>query len=396
MGSNSFKMNQAQKFVLILFLTCFYLSNSQQSKVKLEGIVKDKKNVTVPYAAISFTKRPKGTVSNEDGLFSLLIENHEVNDSLIVNSMGYEPLKFKIQDFIDQEDKTIILKENIIELSEVKLLSPSEYVKNAIKKLKDNTISSSHQLTLLYRRASSEEKKARFFVEHYMKIRDRGPIAIEIESIEVLHARESADYRFFKKREHRHSVIPMTIRNPVRQHMPIKRIVWKKVGDSSYGDEDVVIIEGSPKGQSSFKLFIGVDTYSIYRIENRANNSLYVYKKDHKGKLHLSYHSRQWTSKETIPFALQKQLKKDTNKIQATYKHEVFVLNVETNKKKIKVNHQEEALKTDMAELKIAYNSHFWKNFVAPPDTKYFKKIKKELESNYGVSLEKQFEYANK
>lgn len=382
-------------FILFVFIN-FFIGHSQQSGIELKGVVKDNTNYKVPYASISFTNKPKGTVSNEDGNFSLVIENYEVNDTLVVNSMGYEPLKFKIQDFINQEDKTILLKESIVELSEIKLLSPSDYVKQSMKSLKDNTISTSHQLTLLYRRASSEEKKARFFVEHYMKIRDRGPSAIEIEAIEVLHARKSADYRFFKKKEFRHSVVPMTIRNPVRQYMPIKKIGWRKIGDSSYGDEDVVIIEGKPKGQASFKLYIGVDTYSIYRIENKANNSLYVYKKNHTGKLHLSYHSRQWTSQETIPLAMQKQLKKDINKIQATYKHEVFILDVETNRKKIKINHQEEAPKTDMAELNIPYNANFWKNFVAPPDTKYFKKIKNELESNFGVPLEKQFEYANK
>ncbi|GAA4239062.1 hypothetical protein GCM10022291_31930 [Postechiella marina] len=392
----NFSTKKAKNKILLTALLCFTLcSYAQQSGIELKGVVKDGTNYTVPYASISFTNKPKGTVSNEDGLFSLVIENHEVNDTLIVNSMGYEPLKFKIQDYINKKENVILLQESIVELSEIKLLSPADYVKNALKNLKDNTISSSHELTLLYRRASSEEKKARFFVEHYMKIRDRGPSAIGIEAIEILHSRKSADYRFFKKKEFRHSVIPMTIRNPVRQHMPIKKITWKKTGDSSYGDEDVVIIEGKPKGQASFKLFIGIDTYSIYRIENRANNSLYVYKRNNSGKLHLSYHSRQWTSQEKIPLAMQKQLRKSINQIQATYKHEVFVLNVVTNKKKIKVNHQEKAAKTDMALLKVDYNASFWNNFIAPPDTKYFKKIKKEIESNFGVPLEKQFEIVN-
>ncbi|WP_299557085.1 carboxypeptidase-like regulatory domain-containing protein [Seonamhaeicola sp.] len=389
---------------LVLTILCCYIGFSQSNTVEVDGVVQDGSNNPVPYANITFTNKYKGTMTNEDGAFLLEIFKSEVNDSLEISCMGYEPAKVKISDYLSQPEKVIRLKESIVELDEIKILSPVEYVQNALKNLKNTTISKPHQLTLLYRRASSEEKKARFFVEHYMKILDKGPSAMEIIAIEVMEGRKSADYRFFKKKEFRHSVVPMTIRNPVRQHLPMKKITWKKVGDTSYDGEDVVIIEGRPpKGAykymangQPFKLYIGVDTYAIYRIENEANNSLYVYKKHKDGRLFLGYHSRQWTSQEKISTELQRRLGKGINQIQATYKHEVFVLDIETDRKRMRVRHQEAAPKTDMADLKVPYNANFWANFVAPPDTKYFKAIKAELESNFGVPLEKQFLYANK
>lgn len=398
-----FKKDFKKKSIIVLTILSCYFGYSQNT-IEVDGIVQDKSEYPVPYANISFTNKYKGTMTNEDGAFLLEIFKSELNDSLEVSCMGYEPTKVKISDYLNQSDKIIRLKESIVELDEIKILSPIEYVTSALKNLKNTTVSKTHQLTMLYRRASSEEGKARFFVEHYMKILDRGPSVKDITSIEVLEARKSADYRFFKKKEFRHSVVPMTIRNPIRQHLPMKKITWKKIGDTSYENEDVVIIQGiPPKGahkfmsnSAPFKIYIGVDTFSIYRIENKSNNSLYVYKKNKDGKLYLAYHSRQWTSQEKISAELQGRLGKGVNKIQATYKHEVFVLDIETDRKRMRVRHNELAPTTDMADLKVPYKADFWANFVAPPDTNYFKGIKAELESNFGVPLETQFLHSNK
>lgn len=380
-------------FLLFLFFASSLLSFSQKTQVY--GVLQDETGMLIPYVSVSYANNTKGTTSNDEGEFVIQVSEQEKQDHLLINCLGFETFKIKIQDFIDQKIKNIILKESAISLNEVELLKPDVYVTNALKSLKKNTISSRHQLTLLYRRASSEENKARFFVEHYLKIYDRGPISEKMTAIEVLEARKSADYRFFKKKEVRHSVYPMTIRNPIRHLTSVKRIKCTKIGDSSYEGEEVIIIKVYPKKQASFKLFIGLDTYKIYKIENLANNSIFIYKNNNQGKLQLAYHSRQWKSMETIPKDLQKRLNKPEAKISATYKHEVFVLSVETNKKKMKVRDQADAWTTDMADLKIPYHENFWKNFVAPPDTKYFKKIKKELESNFGVPLETQFKLVN-
>ncbi|WP_111708015.1 carboxypeptidase-like regulatory domain-containing protein [Lutibacter citreus] len=388
---------KTKTYFFIIFLTFTFLKTfSQDTNIPIEGVLIDKTKITIPYAAIILQKKAKGTSSTEDGDFLLMISNNDLTDTLVVNSLGFKPFKIMAQDFLNKTEKTIILEESTISLDEVRLVKPNFYVINALKNLKTTTVSNPHQLTLLYRRASSEEEKARFFIEQYMKIQDRGPSALRMDRIQILESRKSADYRFFKKKEFRHSVIPMTIRNPIRQDMRVKKIKWKKIGDSSYENEDVVIIEGKPIGQPSFKLYIGVDTYAIYKVENKANNSLYVYKKNKEGKLYLSYHSRQWTSQEKITKNLQNRLGKGTDKIQATYKHEVFVLDIETNKKKMKVRHNSETETKDMSLLEIPYNAKFWNTFQLPPETKYFKRIKDELESNFGVSLEAQFQYSNK
>ncbi|GAL62712.1 hypothetical protein [Algibacter lectus] len=77
-----------------------------------------------------------------------------------------------------------------------------------------------------------------------------------------------------------------------------------------------------------------------------------------------------------------------------SYRLEAFVYNIEIDKKKIRIRGFGDD--TDMGSLDLPYHPQFWRNLSMPPDTKFYKKIKSELESNYGVSLEKQFELVNK
>ena len=49
----------------------------------------------------------------------------------------------------------------------------------------------------------------------------------------------------------------------------------------------------------------------------------------------------------------------------------------------------------DMSLYDVAYNKSFWHNFSLPPETDYYKKNIKELESRFGVSIETQFKYSN-
>ena len=58
-----------------------------------------------------------------------------------------------------------------------------------------------------------------------------------------------------------------------------------------------------------------------------------VYKKDLNGKLHLSYHKRTRNGEVELTEHQKRLLKTTDNKITESYKHEVFVLGVQTDKK---------------------------------------------------------------
>ncbi|GAA4231279.1 hypothetical protein GCM10022291_03410 [Postechiella marina] len=381
--------------LLFLTITCLLLfsfySHAQQDNIELSGIIVDQANYPVPYVAIGIIEKYKGTSSTEDGEFSMLISKNELQDSLSISSLGYDAFKIKVQDYLNQPEKKIILKESVVEMNEITLLKPIDYVLNALKQLKTNTISTPHQLDILYRRAATEGGKSKFFVENYIKIRDKGS-AYPLGTVEVAEARKSADYRIWKRKQWTHSINYMASGNPLRpsdKQPNLKKFKWKKVGDTSYENEDVVIVEGVGKDSwNKIKMYIGLDTYSVFRIERQ--KSLYVFQKHKSGKLYLSYYANEWGfGRNMIP---QKYWNTEAEKM--SYRLEAFVLNIETDKKKIRVRAR--GGETDMGSQDLPYNPNFWKTLSTPPDTKFFKRIKKELEGNYGVPLEKQFDLVNK
>lgn len=366
-------------------------TQSQENKIEIDGILLDETNFPIPYAALGISEKYIGTTSTEDGEFSMLISKNELQDSLSISCLGYATIKIKVQDYLNQQEKKIVLVESVFEMDEIKLLNPAGYVINALKSLKKNTISSPHKIEMLYRRAATEGDKSKFFVENYIKIRDRGP-AYQLGVVEVAEARKSADYRIWKRKQWTHSINYMASGNPLRpsEKQPnLKKFKWIKIGDSSYEGEDVIIVEGVGKQKwMKIKLFIGIDTYKVYRIEKQ--KALYVYQKHKNGKLYLSYYANEWGfQRDMIP---EKYWNTEAEKM--SYRLEAFVYNIETDKKKIKVNRF--GSNTDMGSIDLPYHAEFWENLSMPPDTKFYKKIKSELESNYGVPLEKQFELVNK
>ncbi|WP_418263630.1 carboxypeptidase-like regulatory domain-containing protein [Flavobacterium faecale] len=390
------------KIVFLLILGLMFICNSstyaqQKKEIQLKGVVFDETKMTIPYASVGIPKKNIGTASNDDGGFFIGLDKSNLVDTLEISSIGFKTFKIKVEDYLNRKEKNIILKEDIVSLAEVKIVSPNSIVKNALKNLKKTTLSSKHQINMLYRRSSVENGKTRFLVEHYLKVFDYGPSATTLSGIEITEARKSADYRYVFRKQPAHSVNVMTQVDPIRQGISLKSYKWKKVDNTSYDGEELVIIEGTEKDdeKNRIKLYIGIYTYGIYKMELSRLNAVYIYKKDNNGKLVLSYHNREAHFVETIDDQKRKILNLKTPKVECAYRQEVIVLSVESDKKKFDIKNLIYD-KKDIGDYDVKYNKSFWENTSLPPETAFYKKSVKELESIYGVPLETQFNAVNK
>ena len=388
--------------VVVFFQPCIITA---QNRISIEGVVYDEYDYPIPYASVGILKKNIGISSTEEGTFKFYISNNELSDVIEISSIGFEPFEITVQNFIALKDKTFILKEKITELNEVSIESPKNIVKNAFKKLKENTLSRKHKLGILYRRWSVEDKICRYFIEQYIDVLDRGPSSY-IHAFDVLQSRTSSDYRFIKNEQDRHALQFMALNNPLRNGPSIGSYNWKKIEDTFYEGEDVLVVQGTQQNGNSITFYIGFESSKIYKIEKntismnvgKSLNALYIYKNNNQGKLYLSYHKRQWEGAVKTPDHVKRAMrqagKKERKYIPISYRHEIFVLDLEDGDSKIKL--ENESLQQDMTLYKIPYDEQFWMNISLPPETKFYLKNINELESLYDVPIETQFKFSNK
>lgn len=388
--------------VVVFFQPCIITA---QNRISIEGVVYDEYDYPIPYASVGILKKNIGISSTEEGTFKFYISNNELSDVIEISSIGFEPFEITVQNFIALKDKTFILKEKITELNEVSIESPKNIVKNAFKKLKENTLSRKHKLGILYRRWSVEDKICRYFIEQYIDVLDRGPSSY-IHAFDVLQSRTSSDYRFIKNEQDRHALQFMALNNPLRNGPSIGSYNWKKVEDTFYEGEDVLVVQGTQQNGNSITFYIGFESSKIYKIEKntismnvgKSLNALYIYKNNNQGKLYLSYHKRQWEGAVKTPDHVKRAMrqagKKERKYIPISYRHEIFVLDLEDGDSKIKL--ENESLQQDMTLYKIPYDEQFWMNISLPPETKFYLKNINELEGLYDVPIETQFKFSNK
>ena len=398
-------MHYLNKFInynyWVLLFNCI-LVFAQQSTV-ITGKILDQNGYEVPYAAVGVLQKNMGTTSTEDGTFYFRVSNNELEDNLTVSSLGFSNFSIKIKDFLKLEKKEIVLEEQTTNLSEVVVNSIDFYVKNALKKLRDNTVSKNHQLNILYRRWSVEDNLCRFYIEHSINAIDRGPSSYLV-TFSVDHVRTSADYRFVKNEQKLHALKYMEFNNPLRKSINVKSYKWTKTGDSSYDNEDVIIAKGVIENKETLWLYIGMDSNKIYKLEMEKQPKIgksliatYVYKKNNKGKLFLSYHQREWKGaaapSENVKRAMRSNGQTVPKYIPIAYRHEVYVLDIKEDKKRFSVG--EMMHNKDMTQYKTAYDPAYWEKLNIPPNTRFFNKNIGELVDLFGVPLENQFKYSN-
>ncbi|NIJ43918.1 hypothetical protein FHR24_000357 [Wenyingzhuangia heitensis] len=380
--------------ILWILLSCSVFS--QEKKIGITGKVVDGTDFGVAFTSVTISSTYIGTVCNDEGEFGLIVSEKHIKDTLEISTIGFKTLKVPIKDYLAQQEKKIVLKEDVVSLDEVQILSPEKYVDLARKAIKKTTLRKTHQLNILYRRFSTENHTSRFLVEHYIKALDRGMGSYQLDKKVISEIRKSGDYRFLKKKQSYHAIDVMINRHPIRTGEYRNGYEWKKTGGTTYDGEDIIILEGKHKKNKWKKitLYVGLDNYGIYKIETSDLDAVYLYKKHKNGKLFLSYHNREWKSDMRITDVQKKLLKINKNKIEVSYRHEAMVLNIETDRKKMDVEGTAIGNK-DMGDYELPYNPAFWKELNMPPESTFYKKSVKELESIYKVSLEDQYKNAN-
>jgi len=89
-------------------------------------IINERDQNPVEFVNIGVVGRNIGTISDENGKYSLLIDKKFENDTLKFSCIGFESFSIIVSNFIKLANKNIFLKEKIYELKEV-IVSPKKF-----------------------------------------------------------------------------------------------------------------------------------------------------------------------------------------------------------------------------------------------------------------------------
>ena len=106
--------------MLLLFIS---LVTYSQNKLVSGNILNFESNKPLPYVNIGITDKPVGTVSDKNGFFKLLLNNHvTLKDTIVFSHVGFKTEKFLVSDLNKLEEPISLLPQNM-ELDEVVLNS---------------------------------------------------------------------------------------------------------------------------------------------------------------------------------------------------------------------------------------------------------------------------------
>lgn len=128
-------MNKCLLAILLFFLCAFH-SYGQSGDIISGKVLCANKKEPLPFTNVVFLGKSEGTVTNEEGKYLINVSKCSANDTIVFSFLGYISVKKSVENL--RGNSTIYLKENIIELGAVTVISTNISVKDIIQKVKEN------------------------------------------------------------------------------------------------------------------------------------------------------------------------------------------------------------------------------------------------------------------
>lgn len=163
------------KQFLGLSIGLFCLNGYSQIEVK-NRVVDFMSFQPIENANIYVQNTTKGTITNADGNFVLLVLEENLNDTLVISSIGYKSFKTIIKDF--DSSANIFLEEDVASLDEVVIVADprpktgNEIVLRAIKEIPDNLPDEPYLQKGFLRHRERNKKEYKWLIESAITLYD--------------------------------------------------------------------------------------------------------------------------------------------------------------------------------------------------------------------------------
>lgn len=362
----------------LLFLFSFQCILAQSI---ISGKIIDSNNEPIPFAHIRLENTNIGTISNDIGVFKLVVHIENKDKLLIISSLGYKTEKITL----DDEYQTITLTEDVTQLNEVVIVSKDyakELVENAIKAIPNNYPIVNERHTGFFRETTTwENEKKPIFIneavieaikEDYTKRNKSGDVKlVELRKYEGEEL-DSLDFRIHAGSHHIHR-FDIVARREAFLSNP-KAYKYSIVDTLRQNDKDVYKVLIKKKNENFAHVYIQEETFAIIKADIKLNSNFGI----------LGYHDLFLLgNREFLNFTVTYEQGEDkrwrfmNSYYKTAFKKQGKILNltseyvttnITTNNREIPYLERLQFSETLLDETK-KYNSEFWNNYtIISPD----------------------------
>lgn len=158
-------------------------------------ITSNSTKIALPYASIGIRGKHVGTISNQDGEFTLTLSSGNSNDTLVVSYIGFKNYELPIKK-ITNKQLQIGLKEDFISLQEVVIRNndPKSILKAALNRIDINYPQKPANLTSFYRESVLKNNKYMIYLESVLNIYKNPYSEIELtDRVKIFKSRKIYD-----------------------------------------------------------------------------------------------------------------------------------------------------------------------------------------------------------
>lgn len=232
----------------------------------LSGKLLDRrKKDPIPYASVSVTDKPIGTITNSDGEFLLKLHPDHINDTLIISNMGYAQIFIPASLLLDED---ILMMDPVsIRIREVKVtaITPEKLLDNIRANIENNYSGYYKLMEAFYRESVKQDGSYINVSEAVIEILKAPGNSGRIDLTRLVKGRQSPDIQPFKWMNFKLQGGPFTITqldvvktlesfiDKQYQQMynyNISKVIW-------YNENPVYVLEFEPVGRIDFIGFVG-------------------------------------------------------------------------------------------------------------------------------------------
>jgi hypothetical protein len=229
-------------------------------------IIDQKKEDPIPYASVSIMNKPIGTISNIDGEFLLKLHPDNIQDTLIISSMGFKQQFMPAFQLLDVD--LIAMEQISIKIREVKVTSttPEKLLENIRTNIDVNYTAHPRLMSAFYRETVKEDDAYINVSEAVMEILKAPYVnTFRTDLVRLVKARQSPDVQPFKWINFKLQGGPFTItrldvvktfesflneKNQQFYEYRISKVVW-------FNNHPVYVLEFKPVSGLDFHGFVG-------------------------------------------------------------------------------------------------------------------------------------------